>query len=96
MKKIKRLFFNLLLVLTLNSAFVQNVFADEGPIYTDRKGFAIKGYDVVAYFTENKPIKGSEYLKLIQKSIHLNMVAIVHLLLPKAVLLKLTQNSLLS
>jgi YHS domain-containing protein len=30
----------------------------KGPINTDGKGLAIKGYDTVAYFTEGKPVKG--------------------------------------
>ncbi|MGH1539827.1 MAG: YHS domain-containing (seleno)protein [Arenicella sp.] len=38
-------------------------YADEGPTYVDRKGFAIKGYDTVAYFTENKAIKGDKKFK---------------------------------
>ena len=32
----------------------------KGPTYIDKKGHAIKGYDTVAYFTENKPVEGSE------------------------------------
>jgi len=47
-----------LITLTLAFTFVQNVFANEGPTYTDKKGIAIKGYDTVAYFTENMPVKG--------------------------------------
>jgi YHS domain-containing protein len=30
------------------------------PISTDGQGLAIKGYDPVAYFTEGKPLMGSE------------------------------------
>ena len=30
----------------------------KGPTYIDKKGHAIKGYDTVAYFTENKPVVG--------------------------------------
>ncbi len=29
------------------------------PIDKDGKGVAVKGYDVVAYFTQSKPVKGS-------------------------------------
>ena len=29
------------------------------PINTDKRGWAIKGYDTVAYFTQGKPLKGS-------------------------------------
>jgi hypothetical protein len=29
------------------------------PIYKDGNGLAIRGYDPVAYFTEQKPVKGS-------------------------------------
>jgi len=32
----------------------------EEPINTDPQGLAIKGYDPVAYFTQGKPLKGSE------------------------------------
>lgn len=31
---------------------------NKGPTYTDKKGRAIKGFDTVAYFTENKAVKG--------------------------------------
>ena len=30
----------------------------KGPTFIDKKGRAIRGYDTVAYFTENKPVKG--------------------------------------
>jgi hypothetical protein len=30
------------------------------PVYKDGSGQAIRGYDPVAYFTESKPVKGSE------------------------------------
>jgi len=30
------------------------------PINTDTQGLAIKGYDPVAYFTQGKPLRGSE------------------------------------
>jgi len=29
------------------------------PVNQDRSGVAVKGYDVVAYFTQSKPVKGS-------------------------------------
>jgi YHS domain-containing protein len=32
----------------------------KGPINTDGKGIAIKGYDPVAYFTMDKPVKGDK------------------------------------
>ncbi len=31
-----------------------------GPTNVDANGIAIQGYDPVAYFTENKPVKGSD------------------------------------
>ncbi|MGH1543338.1 MAG: YHS domain-containing (seleno)protein [Arenicella sp.] len=40
-----------------------SVFADEGPTYVGKNGFAIKGYDTVAYFTESKPVVGKEEFK---------------------------------
>ena len=40
--------------------FMSNVQANEGkgPTFVDNKGRAIRGYDTVAYFTENKAVKG--------------------------------------
>jgi YHS domain-containing protein len=34
--------------------------ADKGPVNTDKSGVAIKGYDPVAYFTEDGPVKGKK------------------------------------
>jgi len=34
-------------------------FDGDGPINVTENGVAVKGYDVVAYFTEEKPVKGS-------------------------------------
>jgi YHS domain-containing protein len=31
---------------------------DQGPVNTDKKGTAVKGYDPVAYFVRNSPVKG--------------------------------------
>jgi YHS domain-containing protein len=42
---------------------IASAFASKGPTYVDGDGFAIKGYDPVAYFTENKPVEGSEEFK---------------------------------
>jgi len=42
------------------TAFSSQLFADEGPTYVDKKGYAIKGYDPVAYFTESAAVKGDE------------------------------------
>jgi YHS domain-containing protein len=33
--------------------------AGEPPVFSDWRGRAIRGYDVVAYFTEGKPVPGS-------------------------------------
>jgi YHS domain-containing protein len=33
------------------------------PIYKDGSGVAIRGYNPVAYFTEQKPVKGSEQFR---------------------------------
>jgi hypothetical protein len=35
------------------------LFAASAPINKDRKGVAIKGYDPVAYFTQNRPVLGA-------------------------------------
>lgn len=40
-----------------------SVLADEGPTYTNKKGIAIKGYDTVAYFTQNAAVAGSDEFK---------------------------------
>jgi len=42
---------------------VSRSFNGNGPINVDAEGVAVKGYDVVAYFTENKPVKGSEAIE---------------------------------
>ena len=57
MRKIKTL--NILFLLALTTLFSAQAIA-KGPVYTSFTGKAIKGYDVVAYFTENKPVKGSK------------------------------------
>lgn len=38
---------------------VPAAFAEEPEIYTGRNGLAVGGYDTVAYFSENEPVKGS-------------------------------------
>jgi len=48
--------FALILLFSVSAATL----ADEGPTNVDDNGHAIKGYDTVAYFTENKPVKGDE------------------------------------
>ena len=45
-----------ILLLSATSAFADK--AD--PVFKDGSGVAIHGYDPVAYFTEQKPVKGSE------------------------------------
>lgn len=47
------LFALLMLLSATNSAF-----ADEGPTNINDKGYAIEGYDVVAYFKQSKPVQG--------------------------------------
>jgi YHS domain-containing protein len=37
--------------------------AAEGPVNKDAKGVAVKGYDVIAYFDEKRPVKGTEDFK---------------------------------
>jgi YHS domain-containing protein len=49
----------LLLLAGMAMAFPANALAKPG-INTDDRGVAIKGYDTVAYFTEEKPVKGRE------------------------------------
>jgi len=42
------------------AAMAASLYAGQvNPIRTDRKGIAIDGYDPVAYFTDNKPVRGS-------------------------------------
>lgn len=44
---------------TLALIFSAVAFALE-PVFSDRSGNAINGYDAVAYFTENKPVEGND------------------------------------
>jgi len=58
-------FKNTLKFLVISLSFVFTIFssplyAGEGPTYVDKKGYAIKGYDSVAYFTEQAPVKGDK------------------------------------
>ena len=48
-------FATLLLLTTLSAS----TYAQKSEIFTN-KGIAVKGYDVVAYFEESKPVKGSK------------------------------------
>jgi YHS domain-containing protein len=48
----------LLMVTALIMVFSARALA-KGPINTDGKGVAIKGYDPVAYFTMDKPVRGN-------------------------------------
>jgi len=45
------------IALTLLSAAA---YADQPPVFTGRGDFAIRGYDTVAYHTEQKPVKGND------------------------------------
>jgi hypothetical protein len=47
------------LLFTVLMSFAAAVAAQKPEIYADRGG-AIRGYDPVAYFTESRPVKGSE------------------------------------
>ncbi len=55
-------FLKLLLALVLSILPVMNLFAgdSERPVNKDKSDIAIKGYDPVAYFTENRAVKGKE------------------------------------
>ena len=48
-----------LLLSTILTLMIGLTFAQKSYVYKTRAG-AIKGYDPVAYFTESKPVKGSE------------------------------------
>ena len=47
------------LLFTVLMAFAAAAAAQKAEIFADRAG-AIRGYDPVAYFTQNTPVKGSE------------------------------------
>ena len=49
----------LLLLVIVNMGFFSFLFAQKGEVFTTPKG-AIGGYDVVAFFTEQKPVKGKK------------------------------------
>lgn len=42
-------------------------FDGDGPINQTEDGIAIKGYDVVAYFTEERPVKGSPEFEVVHE-----------------------------
>lgn len=50
-------------VLAFLTTFAVAAFAEE-PVNKNLFGTALKGYDVVAYFTEGKPVKGSDAFEL--------------------------------
>ncbi len=52
----------LVAALTLGLGALQPAAARVDPVNTTRAGVAVKGYDVVAYFTEGRPLKGSREL----------------------------------
>jgi len=60
-----RPFIVLVLILMSSSGCIapSGAFDGDGPINMNRAGIAIKGYDPVAYFTENKPVKGSPEIR---------------------------------
>ncbi len=50
------------IILLAGILFFNEVYAAK-PVYSDRRAkAAIRGYDAVAYFTENKPVKGDKEL----------------------------------
>jgi YHS domain-containing protein len=53
---------NRLFHLCLVFLFAQTALAQSTEVYSTQEG-AIRGYDPVAYFTENKPVKGQEQFK---------------------------------
>jgi YHS domain-containing protein len=57
-RKIKRRISIALLVI---AAFVSNLAAGE-PVNVDSNGVAIQGYDLVAYFTDDRPVRGKPEL----------------------------------
>ena len=56
-----RILTSLMLLLTLALAGCTSL--SDKPIYTDQ-GYAVNGYDVVAYFSDNKAVKGSTEFEL--------------------------------
>lgn len=52
----KRFYFSLLFAVLALPAFAQN----KTLLNLDKTGVAIQGYDPVAFFTDNKPVKGDE------------------------------------
>jgi YHS domain-containing protein len=55
-------FLKILLAIVLSILPVTNLFAADSvrPVNKDKSGIAIKGYDPVAYFVENRAVKGKE------------------------------------
>jgi len=44
-------------------ALISTAFAEKTLVNTDRNGVAIQGYDPVAYFAENRPVKGDSHFQ---------------------------------
>ena len=50
-------------LLTIISTLLLSISAyAQQPEVFQKKGYAIEGYDVISYFTENKPVKGDSTL----------------------------------
>ena len=59
MKYLKLYYLVIIVIITSGSVLVSPAWS-KSRINTNWRGVAIKGYDPVAYFTEGKPVKGSD------------------------------------
>ena len=61
-------------------AAVSPAFADQPATYTARfSNVAVGGYDVVSYFTENRPVRGTEQFKIIHRGAEYRFASAEHL-----------------
>ena len=55
----RRAFLTLAAAIPMSAGFATAALADKAPVYPSFFGTAVDGTDVVAYFTQNAPVKGS-------------------------------------
>ncbi len=73
-------FTKLLLALVLSILPVTNLFAGSSvrPLNKDKSDIAIKGYDPVAYFAENRAVKGKEEFEYLYEGARWRFSSAVH------------------
>lgn len=76
----RKLFSALALAFAAALSFTAPAFADQRPVYT---GFAsnvgVSGYDVVAYFTDGRPVRGATQFKTTHQGVEYRFASAEHL-----------------